>query len=74
MHRFFMDRMVEKKISKERIDKYKWYIELKENGSVAHSGMGMGMGLERLLCWSLNLPRVVDVIPFPRAYRHIPYP
>ena len=65
-------RMKEKKVSPARIKKYKWYIELRENGSVPHCGLGMG--LERLLRWTLGLPRVIDTIPFPRLYGRVPYP
>jgi len=46
---------------------YEWYVDLRKYGSVPHTGMGMGV--ERLLAWMLNLESVMDTIPFPRTTR-----
>lgn len=42
----------------------KWYLELRQFGSVPTAGFGLG--LERYLCWVLNVHNIRDVIPFPR--------
>ncbi len=43
-----------------------WYLDLRRFGSVPHSGFGLG--LERLVRWTCNLPHVRETIPFPRRY------
>jgi len=50
-----------------RPEDYEWYIDLRKYGTVPHTGMGMGV--ERLLAWMLNLESVMDTIPFPRTTR-----
>ena len=50
-----------------RPEDYEWYIDLRRYGTVPHTGMGMGV--ERLLAWMLNLESVMDTIPFPRTTR-----
>jgi len=50
-----------------RPEDYEWYIDLRRYGTVLHTGMGMGV--ERLLAWMLNLESVMDTIPFPRTTR-----
>lgn len=47
---------------------YKWYVELREFGSVPHSGFGLG--LERLIQFVTGLPNIREVIPFPRTPGH----
>jgi len=47
---------------------YKWYIELREFGSVPHSGFGLG--LERLVQFVTGIPNIREVIPFPRTPGH----
>lgn len=42
-----------------------WYVELRKYGSVPHSGFGMG--IERLIKWTLGLDHIRDTIPFPRT-------
>jgi len=54
------------------IKRFEWYLELKQYGSVPHSGFGMGV--ERVLRWLLKLPHVRDTFPFPRLYHRKPYP
>ncbi|MGC9181285.1 asparagine--tRNA ligase [Thermogladius sp.] len=46
------------------VDDYKWYLDLRKYGSVAHSGFGLG--IERLLMWIAGLEHIRDAIPFPR--------
>jgi asparaginyl-tRNA synthetase len=47
------------------IDAYRWYLELREFGSVPHAGFGLG--LERLVQFITGLPNIREVIPFPRT-------
>ena len=42
---------------------YRWYVELREFGSVPHSGFGLG--LERLVQFVTGLPNIREVIRFP---------
>jgi len=60
------------KATKSLIERYKWYIELRNYGCAPHSGLGMG--IERVIRWMLKLPHVRDVISFPRLYGRLPYP
>lgn len=50
---------------------YRWYIELREFGTVQHSGFGMG--IERLVSWICGLEHVREAIPFARTLYRI-YP
>ncbi|KAG5837446.1 hypothetical protein ANANG_G00239330 [Anguilla anguilla] len=43
---------------------FKWYLELRQFGSVPHGGFGMGF--ERYLQCILGVENIKDVIPFPR--------
>lgn len=43
---------------------YKWYVELRQYGSVPHSGFGLG--LERTVAWITGVEHVRETIPFPR--------
>jgi len=45
-------------------DVFQWYIDLREYGSVPHSGFGLG--LERTVAWLCGLDHVRETIPFPR--------
>jgi asparaginyl-tRNA synthetase len=49
-------------------DDYRWYVELREFGSVPHAGFGLG--LERLVQFVTGLPNIREVIPFPRTPGH----
>ena len=51
---------------------YRWFVEIREYGTVPHCGFGMG--LERLIRWLFLLPHVKDVIPFPRRINKRIYP
>lgn len=44
---------------------YRWYIELRQFGSVPHAGFGLG--LERMVQFVTGLGNIREVIPFPRA-------
>jgi asparaginyl-tRNA synthetase len=50
---------------------YRWYLDLREYGSVVHAGFGLG--IERFLSWICKLPHVREAIPFPRLINRI-YP
>lgn len=47
------------------ITSLKWYLRLRENGTVPHGGFGMGF--ERLLQYLTCTENIRDVIPFPRS-------
>lgn len=50
---------------------YQWYIELRQFGSVPHSGFGLG--LERTVAWICGLPHIRETTAFPRMlYRMRP--
>jgi len=61
------------RIEEEGLDpaSYRWYLDLREYGSVPHAGFGLG--IERLLSWICKLPHVREAIPFPRLINRI-YP
>ncbi|MFD1360535.1 asparagine--tRNA ligase [Lentibacillus salinarum] len=50
---------------------YKWYLELRQYGSVPHSGFGLG--LERTVAWIAGVEHVRETIPFPRLLNRL-YP
>ena len=50
---------------------FKWYLDLRQYGSVPHSGFGVG--LERLVGWMCGIKHVRETIPFPRMINRI-YP
>lgn len=52
-------------------DAYKWYLQLREYGSVPHSGFGLG--LERTVAWISGVEHVRETIPFPRLLNRL-YP
>ncbi|GAB3066209.1 asparagine--tRNA ligase [Virgibacillus ainsalahensis] len=65
-------------LMKERYEKhgltgpaYKWYLELRQYGSVPHSGFGLG--LERTVAWLSGVDHVRETIPFPRLLNRL-YP
>lgn len=53
------------------LESYKWYLELRQYGSVPHSGFGLG--LERTVAWICGLDHVRETIPFPRLLNRL-YP
>lgn len=50
---------------------FQWYLDLRQFGSVPHSGFGMG--IERAVAWICGLDHVRETIPFPRTLNRI-YP
>lgn len=44
---------------------FKWYLDLRQYGSVPHSGFGLG--LERVVAWLCGVRHVRETIPFPRT-------
>ena len=44
---------------------YSWYIDLRQYGSVPHSGFGLG--LERTVAWICGIDHIRQTIPFPRT-------
>jgi asparaginyl-tRNA synthetase len=53
------------------MDAYQWYYELRQYGSVPHSGFGLG--LERTVAWISGVEHVRETIPFPRLLNRL-YP
>jgi asparaginyl-tRNA synthetase len=53
------------------LDAYQWYLELRQYGSVPHSGFGLG--LERTVAWISAVEHVRETIPFPRLLNRL-YP
>lgn len=52
-------------------DEYRWYVELREFGTVVHSGFGLG--LERMVQFVTGIPNIREVIPFPRTPGHVDF-
>ena len=50
---------------------FKWYIELRQYGSVPHSGFGLG--IERTVTWITGIRHIRETIPFPRTIKRV-YP
>ncbi len=50
---------------------FKWYLDLRRFGSVAHSGFGMGV--ERTVSWLCGISHIRETIPFPRTIKRV-YP
>ncbi len=65
--------MLEQRIKEHDLDPtaYKWYLELRQYGSVPHSGFGLG--LERTVAWVSGVEHVRETIPFPRLLNRL-YP
>ncbi len=53
------------------IEPYQWYIDLRNYGSVPHSGFGMG--LARVIAWIAGVAHIREVIPFARQINRL-YP
>jgi asparaginyl-tRNA synthetase len=72
------ERIHDAELLKQRLDEhkldneaYKWYLQLREYGSVPHSGFGLG--LERTVAWISGVEHVRETIPFPRLLNRL-YP
>lgn len=65
--------LLEARLKEHGLDQetYKWYTELRQYGSVPHSGFGLG--LERTVAWISGAPHVRETIPFPRLLNRL-YP
>jgi len=53
------------------VEAFQWFLDLRQYGSVPHSGFGMG--IERVVSWICKLDHVRETIPFPRML-HRMYP
>lgn len=51
------------------MDAYEWYIDLRQYGSVVHSGFGLG--LERTVAWICGLDHVRETTAFPRTLQYL---
>jgi asparaginyl-tRNA synthetase len=62
--------LLEKKIREFGLhpEDYWWYMQLRQLGSVPHSGFGAGF--ERLVLFTTGMENIRDVIPFPRFPGH----
>ena len=67
-HDLLLRRIREQKLPEEA---FKWYLELRKYGSVAHSGFGMGV--ERVVAWLCGIEHIREAIPFPRTIKRV-YP
>jgi len=65
--------LLQKRLEEHKLtdDAYKWYLELRQYGSVPHSGFGLG--LERTVAWISGVEHVRETIPFPRLLNRL-YP
>ncbi|WP_047152583.1 asparagine--tRNA ligase [Aneurinibacillus tyrosinisolvens] len=54
-----------------KLEAYQWYLDLRQYGSVPHSGFGLG--LERTVGWICGTEHVRETIPFPRLLNRL-YP
>ena len=65
--------LLKQRLSEHGLDEqaYAWYLELRKQGSVPHSGFGLG--LERTVAWISGAEHVREAIPFPRLLNRL-YP
>ncbi len=59
-----LDRMNELNMN---IPAYEWYLDLRKNGSIPHSGFGLGF--ERLVMLVTGMNNIRDTLPYPRCYK-----
>ena len=61
-----LDKLVEQ-MTRSKVDPsdYGNYLDIRRYGTVPHGGFGLG--LERILMWSLGVGNIRDVIPYPRT-------
>jgi asparaginyl-tRNA synthetase len=64
---------LKKNIEKRNLpmEAFKWYLDLREYGSVPHAGFGLG--IERIVAWICGVKHIRETIPFPRMLGRI-YP
>ncbi len=53
------------------IDAYQWYLDLRKNGSIPHSGFGLGF--ERLVMLVTGMGNIRDTLPYPRCYKDMEF-
>ncbi len=53
------------------LEHYQWYVDLRNYGSVPHSGFGLG--LERTVAWICGIDHIRQTSPFPRTLNRL-YP
>ncbi len=51
------------------VESYDWYLDLRDYGTVPHSGFGMG--IERIVAWIAGLEHIREAIPFARTLYRI---
>jgi len=67
-HDLLLQRLHEHNLPEEA---FKWYLELRQYGSVPHSGFGMGV--ERLVTWLCGITHIRETIAYPRTIKRV-YP
>lgn len=50
-----------------QIPLYQWYLDLRKNASIPHSGFGLGF--ERLVMLVTGMSNIRDTLPYPRCYK-----
>ncbi|MFJ5772271.1 asparagine--tRNA ligase [Psychrobacillus sp. NPDC093180] len=65
--------LLKQRIQEHGLDEaaYAWYLDLRKQGSVPHSGFGLG--LERTVAWLSGVEHIRETIPFPRLLNRL-YP
>lgn len=65
--------LIKKRIEHDNLplEAFKWYIELRQFGTVPHSGFGLGV--ERTVAWICGIPHIRETNPFPRTLGRV-YP
>ena len=53
------------------VDLYQWYLDLRKNGSIPHSGFGLGF--ERLVMLVTGMQNIRDTLPYPRCYHDMEF-
>ena len=53
------------------VEEYWWYLDIRKYGTAPHAGFGLGF--ERLLMLLTGVSNIRDVIPYPRAPRHLEF-
>lgn len=56
---------------KMNIPAYEWYLDLRRNGSIPHSGFGLGF--ERLVMLVTGMTNIRDTLPYPRCYKDMEF-
>jgi asparaginyl-tRNA synthetase len=68
-----LERMAEKgRSGPADLERYGWYVEMRDYGMVPHGGIGMGV--ERAVRYFLRLPHIRYATSFPRLFRRRPNP